>query len=386
MATTITDYAGLVAIGSDLAGDYILGNDIDASGENFTPLGTFTGTLDGKGYAITDFTITINAAGSQKGALFTRNDGTIRDLGFEDCAISVTSTNNSARACAVATDNRGTITECWSTGTITASSGDTWTWASAAGIANTNNTLGSGTITKSYSTATCTATSPGYASAAGLVGTNYGDISESYASGNVSAAGGATRPVYAGGLVGINGYDFADYEGIITDSYARGDATATGGATNYAGGLVAEQDMASSSITDSYSTGIPTGADAAGGLLGLNTAGTITTSFWDEDTSGTAVSDGGTGKSTSEMKTKTTFTYAGWDFIVIWFINGVTNDGYAFHWTAPPEPIESPRETVDIEDKITLECVRNVEMAAGGRSYVDKEGNFCYRSRYARNA
>jgi len=39
-----------------------------------------------------------------------------------------------------------------------------------------------------------------------------------------------------------------------------------------------------------------------------------------------------------------------------------------------------------VEDKITLESIRNVEMAAGGRAFVDEEGNFVYKSRYARNA
>ena len=75
MSTTITDYAGLVAIGDDLAGDYVFGNDIDASGESWTPLGTFTGTFNGRDYKITNLTITINDTGSQYGCLFLKNQG-----------------------------------------------------------------------------------------------------------------------------------------------------------------------------------------------------------------------------------------------------------------------------------------------------------------------
>ena len=45
----------------------------------------------------------------------------------------------------------------------------------------------------------------------------------------------------------------------------------------------------------------------------------------------------------------------------------------------------SPRQTVAIEDKITLETIRNIEMVARGRFRVGKEGNATYRSRYARN-
>lgn len=59
--TTITDEAGLKAIANDLAGSYVLANDITLSGE-WTPLATeaapFTGTLDGAGHSIKGMTIT----------------------------------------------------------------------------------------------------------------------------------------------------------------------------------------------------------------------------------------------------------------------------------------------------------------------------------------
>ena len=37
--------------------------------------------------------------------------------------------------------------------------------------------------------------------------------------------------------------------------------------------------------------------------------------FWDIETSGQANSDGGAGKSTTEMQTASTFNEAGWDFV-----------------------------------------------------------------------
>ena len=86
------------------------------------------------------------------------------------------------------------------------------------------------------------------------------------------------------------------------------------------------------------------------------------------------------------MKDRDTFTDAGWDFIIIWAINGITNDGYPFFWAMPPEPPpDAPRRTVAVQDKITLESIRNVEMAAGGTFRVDEEGKAVYKSRYARN-
>lgn len=60
-AQPISTKEDLKAIANDLDGDYILANDIDISGENWTPIGTkekpFTGTLDGNGYTISGLTI-----------------------------------------------------------------------------------------------------------------------------------------------------------------------------------------------------------------------------------------------------------------------------------------------------------------------------------------
>jgi hypothetical protein len=56
------------------------------------------------------------------------------------------------------------------------------------------------------------------------------------------------------------------------------------------------------------------GESDVGGLVGYN-KGTVTNSFWDVQTSGRSTSDGGTGKTTAEMKSITTFSGAGWDII-----------------------------------------------------------------------
>lgn len=60
-AQPISTAEDLKAIANDLDGDYILTNDIDISGENWTPIGTreepFNGTLDGDGHTISGLTI-----------------------------------------------------------------------------------------------------------------------------------------------------------------------------------------------------------------------------------------------------------------------------------------------------------------------------------------
>jgi hypothetical protein len=49
-------------------------------------------------------------------------------------------------------------------------------------------------------------------------------------------------------------------------------------------------------------------------FCGERTGGTITNCFWDTETSGMPNSNGGTGKTTAQMQTESTFTSAGWDF------------------------------------------------------------------------
>ena len=103
----------------------------------------------------------------------------------------------------------------------------------------------------------------------GLVGWNYGSITDSYATGN--AIGGASLD-YVGGLVGYQD------SGSITKSYATGNASG-GASSDSVGGLVGYQD--SGSITSSYAIGAVNGEDGndeVGGLVGWND-GSITASY-----------------------------------------------------------------------------------------------------------
>ena len=131
-------------------------------------------------------------------------------------------------------------------------------------------------------------------------------MTTSYATGNVTGGASANQ---MGGLVGEN-------EGPITASYATGRVTGGAGATQV-GGLVGWNNL--TSITASYATGRVTGgtgANSLGGLVGINSPGTITESFWDTITSGQGDSNGGTGKSTSQLQAPTQYTgtiYANWN-------------------------------------------------------------------------
>jgi len=197
-----------------------------------------------------------------------------------------------------------------------------------------------GAITNSYVMGTVTGTGT---SVGGLVGYNESSISDSYTSGSVEGN------QYTGGLVGYHSrgtitlsYSTSTVKGesdvgglvggtfgggTITNSYARGAVTGT---ENCVGGLVGYN--STGSITNVYAAGAVTGKTNIGGLVGQNTNdGTVTKSYWDTTTSGTESSAGGegvAGKTTAEMKLQG--TYVDWDFTGIWSTEGSKNDGYPF--------------------------------------------------------
>ena len=119
---------------------------------------------------------------------------------------------------------------------------------------------------------------------------------------------------------------------------------------DYVGGFVGTN---RGTIKYSYSTGYVSGSgDNVGGLVGVNEYGSSTNCYWDTQTSGQSTSDGGTGKTTAQMKPQTTFS--GWDFDNIGGIEeGVT---YPFlQWqvdTTPPViTIDVPTETNSVYRK-----------------------------------
>ena len=99
-----------------------------------------------------------------------------------------------------------------------------------------------------------------------------------------------------------------------------------------AGGFVADNQNGGV-IKDSYSTGLVIGVGGTlGGFCAAN-LGAITDCFWDTDTSGILISDGGSPELTIDMKVWVIFLIAYWcDNISgvydIWNINPLCNDGY----------------------------------------------------------
>ena len=314
----ITDIYGLAGAGSLPTKNYKLGGDIatgDTSswynGTGFLPLGEdnqgnlaqFSGTIDGNGHTVSGLTINQSTASYSVG-LISDLTGTVKNLTLTGVNIS-----GQSDVGGIAGTNEGTISNSSVSGTISG-------LFAVGGIAGANNS--GGVITGSSSSATIAGydgTGGNYTfDAGGLAGDNYGQIVNSFASGNVSgfsvlgglvgynpssgsitasyATGSVTAP-YApgalsniGGLVGVN-------IGTIDSSHATGNVNGTipdiadyaGGNWNY-GGLVG---MNLGTISNSWASGNVTGMDSVGGLVGANAGtdpqsstaagGTITNSY-----------------------------------------------------------------------------------------------------------
>jgi hypothetical protein len=188
-----------------------------------------------------------------------------------------------------------------------------------------------GSILESYSESTVWGDYGG--NFGGLVGRNYsGVISSCYAIGNVTLLGEGNS--YAGGLVGFN-------RGIISNCYARGDVEGT----RWIGGLVGNNSYADIYgdvvISNSYSSGNVSGGGYVGGLSGYNdTNAIVKNSFWDIETSGRTTSAGGTGKTTAEMQTASTFIAWGGD--PVWTIDEGKDYPRLWWESMPGEPITEP--------------------------------------------
>jgi hypothetical protein len=356
-----------------------LENDIDLSaftGTQFNRIGVssdkpFSGTFEGNGNIISNLTYTTTAAVSNAGLFSRINGATIRNLGVLNANISTGGFGNIAGGLVGSLYN-GTITNCYSTGTVAASYiagglvGQLWSGTititncystcsvsasdSAGGLVGDVSQDGTITITNCYSTGAVTAYSPsmpvnagGLAGRLGSSGTKI--ITNCYSTGAVTASS-PSAPAYAGGLVGWQ------CVGAIKNCYSTGAVTASSpSAPAYAGGLVGQQIYYTNtipSIEKCYSTGKVTATGNSvckGGFIGYASS-TITACFWDKDTSGLTIgigrsggvpSSGVIGKTTAEMKTLSTFTSAGWDF------TNETVKGTADIWRMCANGVDYPR-------------------------------------------
>ena len=354
------------AVGDSYGAHYALQNNIDAAetaGWNdwagFAPIGggsslPFGGIFNGNGKTISN--LGIDRPTQEQVGFFGEIDDTaqVKDLVLSGCSVS----GSNEVGCLVGWNHGGTVSGCHATG-------------SASGVGEHLGGLvgwNDGAVTGCHAAVTVT----GISLLGGLIGLNYenGTASDSYATGSVMgtsnhvgglvgwnynavigchATGSATGRDYVGGLVGWN-------DGAVGECYAA--ASATG--RSEVGGL-AGNNYVNGTVSNGYAEGDVAGTDWVGGLAGWNAGavdrchatgwveaegfgvgglvgnngGAVDNSYWDVETSGQEDSDGGTDKTTAQMKQQATF--AGWDFAEIWRIaENVTYPYLAFQDAAPP--------------------------------------------------
>ena len=225
-------------------------------GAGWVPIGDFfkpfIATFDGNGYTISN--LFIKRGSESHVGLFASigSPSVIRNTGSR--SVNVTGDRGVG---GLAGNNLGTITTSYATGSVIGAR------KYVGGLAGYND---GGTITASYATGSVT----GQDHVGGLVGWSKGTITTSYATGSVTGSS------QVGGLVGWN-------RSIVTNSYASGSVTGTG--------------------------------EDVGGLVGEDSIGTVTASYWDTETSGQTTSASGIGKTTSQLQSPTGYTgiYSDWN-------------------------------------------------------------------------
>jgi hypothetical protein len=229
---------------------------------------------------------TVGGTGDSVGGLVGGNSGSMTS------SSSTSTVSGDWGAGGLVGSNLGNITSSSSAGAVSG-----YGYGDVGGLVGYNH----GTVTHCYSTGAVTGDSCG-----GLVGDNRGSVTTSYSTGTV------TGDSWVGGLVGQN-------SGSITTSYSTGSVSGAW----YVGGLVGDNYYGT--ITHCYSTSAVSPSGEVGGLIGRS-SGTVTSCFWDKQTSGMnnmcgiqewvgVGCDDSHGKATTEMQTGSTFLDAGWDFV-----------------------------------------------------------------------
>jgi len=365
----------------------------DYAGTGFNIIGTdhfnrFRGVFDGNSHTVSNFTY--SSTGKGYIGLFggIGYDAKIRNLGLIDPNI-----NAGTGHCVGALVGKlfdGTVTGCYVHGGSVSgdqSVGGLVGWNYAAETTSSGIVL-HGSITNCH--ATCRVFGSGLGTG-GLVGDNWGTLSDNY------ATGGVLGDRWVGGLVGLssgevfNCYSASNVKGTtavggliglsvdrarVTNCYSAGSVSAD----HWVGGLVGGNKN-NSKVSDCYSTSCVFGKSKIGGLAGVNQGtvsncysasgvegitdvggligslnadsfyphGNVSDSFWDAEASGQASSAAGIGKTTAEMKQKATFT--NWDFTEVWGI--AENQTYPFLLRCPASDINGDCK-VDFTDLVIM--------------------------------
>jgi hypothetical protein len=275
----IGDFKELLAFGQDDSLKFRLTNDLDLGDEPNFYIPYLAGEFDGNGHKIWNLSFNFGFVSSVGLFGYLGSGAKVSRLSVENVNII-----GDRQVGGLVGGSAGTVTNSHAGGSVSGR-------LHVGGLMGVND---GGTVNDTYSAGSV----GGGSSVGGLVGWNvWGSISSCYSICNVKGESSI------GGLVG------EDY-GSVSNSHSTGSVTGQ----SAVGGLVGNSHEGT--VSNCYSTGGVAGQWEVGGLVGYGT-GTVNHSFWDTQTSGQATSEGGTGKTTAEMKSINTFSGAGWNMIAV---------------------------------------------------------------------
>lgn len=184
-----------------------------------------------------------------------------------------------------------------------------------------------------------------HANVGGLVGMGIIAPDQTYATGEVEGGfnvGGHTGYLYCEGATVTESFSLSEVTGLeqvggfageidgcgVLDSFASGSATASEGLVGGFAALIGQAEIA-----NIYASGEVTGEDSGGLVAEIDSdISVIENSFWDTQTTGQESSAAGTGKTSAQMKSLSTFTddlgESAWNFDEVWAMDDELNQGY----------------------------------------------------------
>jgi len=245
-STPVANGSDFAAMSANPSGSYKLVGDIDMTGITYTPF-EFTGTLEGNGFTVKNLTLSTESGNF---GIFTKVNGTINNVIFENIAIKTTSYGSSYTGGVCGELVGGSLNRIVFKGTVSGQGGD------SADIGGLVGKMSSGTISYCESYATVIGNSIENAgSTGGIVGFAAGGKLEGCK--NLGTVAGTYR---VGGIAGLS---YIVPAGALTN-------TSTVNGQAYVGGIVGLWECHGTFTSNSPLTnsGAITGVDHVGGIIG----------------------------------------------------------------------------------------------------------------------
>ena len=269
-----------------------LDNDIDLTGINWTPIGTYdnpyTGTFDGGNHTITGLTVTTS---DRYAGLFgyIGSGGKVKDVKLKD--VKIESDNDMSDVGGVAGWSYGTLENCSVSGSVSGRGQN----SIVGGVVGYQS---GGSITGCSSSTTVNAG----CIAGGVAGCTYSaTLTGCYATGDVTLESINLGGNFAGGVVGSN-----TNSSTLIACYATGRVTGSGSGTVYVGGVTGSNDLGTLTACYHAKETVSGPGGATGGVAGRNFkdsmfgGGIITACYWGDNgqTQGIGEDQVGTGETT----------------------------------------------------------------------------------------